>query len=174
VTLCWPFSVSRRCVRTDALRAVRAASDLRDALAGLSEELAGSMGIGLTVRTGVNTGSVVVGSARAGGSFATGDAVNAAARLEQAAPSGDILIGASRLVLVRDAVEVEAVAPLAAKGKAEPLPAFRLLRVLESERGRNRRPDAALVGREKESRALADALARTTDSGRGRLVTGLL
>jgi len=157
----------------DALRAVRAAADLRDALADLSHELMRSMGIGLAMRTGVNTGSVVVGSAHAGGSFATGDAVNTAARLEQGAPSGDILIGASTLLLVRDAVEVEAIAPLAAKGKAEPLPAFRLLRVLQSERGRNRRPDAALVGREKESHALAHALTCTTESGRGRLVTVL-
>jgi class 3 adenylate cyclase len=60
----------------DALRAVRAAYELNDAVAEL--------GLGLTLRTGVNTGTVVAGTARAGGSFATGDAVNTAARLEQA------------------------------------------------------------------------------------------
>jgi class 3 adenylate cyclase/tetratricopeptide (TPR) repeat protein len=157
----------------DALRAVRAAAELRDCLADLSAELMGSTGIGLAVRTGVNTGSVVAGAAREGGSFATGDAVNTAARLEQAAAPGEVLIGASTLWLVRDAVEVEALAPLAAKGKAEPLAAFRLVRVLEAERGRSRRPDAALVGRGRESRALADALAQTTQDGRGRLVTVL-
>lgn len=157
----------------DALRAVRAATELRDSLTDLSDELMGSMGIQLSVRTGVNTGSVVVGSARAGGSFATGDAVNTAARLEQGAASGEILIGASTLWLVRDAVEVEAIAPLTAKGKAEPLPAYRLLRVLDSERGRNRRPDAALVGRESESGVLADALARMTQGVVGQLVTVL-
>jgi class 3 adenylate cyclase/tetratricopeptide (TPR) repeat protein len=157
----------------DALRAVRAAAELRDCLADLSGELMGSMGIGLAVRTGVNTGSVVAGSAHAGGSFATGDAVNTAARLEQAAAPGEVLIGASTWWLVRDAVEVEAVAPLAAKGKAEPLAAYRLLRVLEAERGRSRRPGAALVGRERESHALAEALARTTEGGRGQLVTVL-
>jgi class 3 adenylate cyclase len=123
----------------DALRAVRVAAELRDSLTDLSHELMGSMGsmgsmgIQLSVRTGVNTGSVIAGSASAGGSFATGDAVNTAARLEQGAASGEILIGASTLWLVRDAVEVEAIAPLAAKGKAEPLPAYRLLRVLDSE-----------------------------------------
>jgi class 3 adenylate cyclase/tetratricopeptide (TPR) repeat protein len=157
----------------DALRAVRAAAELRDSLTDLSHELMGSMGIQLSVRTGVNTGSVVAGSSRAGGSFATGDAVNTAARLEQGAASGEILIGASTLWLVRDAVEVEAIAPLTAKGKAEPLPAYRLLRVLDSERGRNRRPDAALVGRESESRVLADALARMTEGVVGQLVTVL-
>ena len=77
------------------------------------------------------------------------------------------------LWLVRDAVEVEAVAPLAVKGKAEPLAAYRLVQVLDSERGRSRHPDAALVGRGRESLALADALARTTQDGRGRLVTVL-
>jgi class 3 adenylate cyclase len=157
----------------DALRAVRAAAELRDCLVDLSAELMGSMGIGLAVRTGVNTGSVVAGSAREGGSFATGDAVNTAARLEQAAAPGEVLIGASTLWLVRDAVEVEAVAPLAVKGKAEPLAAYRLVRVLEAERGRSRRPDAALVGRGRESRALAEALAQTTQDGRGRFVTVL-
>jgi len=157
----------------DALRAIRAALELRDSLAPLSAELMASMGIELAVRTGVNTGSVVAGSAREGGSFATGDAVNTAARLEQAAAPGEVLIGASTWWLVRDAVEVEAVAPLVAKGKAEPLPAYRLVQVRDSERGRNRRPDAALVGRERESRALDEALAGTTQDGRGRLVTVL-
>ena len=157
----------------DALRAIRAAAELRDSLAALSAELMGSMGIELAVRTGVNTGSVVAGSAREGGSFATGDAVNTAARLEQAAAPGEVLIGALTWWLVRDAVEVEAVAPLVAKGKAEPLPAYRLVQVLDSERGRNRRPDATLVGRERESRALTEALARTRKDGRAQLVTVL-
>jgi class 3 adenylate cyclase/tetratricopeptide (TPR) repeat protein len=157
----------------DALRAVRAAADLRDSLVVLSAELLDSMGIGFAVRTGVNSGSVVAGSARAGGSFATGDAVNTAARLEQAAAPGEVLLGASTWSLVRDAVEVEAVAPLAVKGKAEPLAAYRLVRVLEAERGHNRRLDAALVGRERESRALMDSLARTTEGGRPQFVTVL-
>ncbi len=157
----------------DALRAVHAAAELRDSLAALSDELSDSLGVGLAVRTGINTGSVVAGSARAGGSFATGDAVNIAARLEQAAAPGEVLLGASTWSLVRDAVEVEQVTPLAAKGKAAPLPAYRLVRVLGSDRGRSRRLEADLVDRERESRALTDALARTTEGGRGQLVTVL-
>lgn len=157
----------------DALRAVRAAVEMRDALAELSSELLASMDIRLAVRTGVNTGSVVAGTARAGGSFATGDAVNTAARLEQAAAPGQVLIGASTLSLVRDAVEVEPVEPLTVKGKADPLPAFRLVRVLDTEHGRRRRLDATLVGRDRESRALTEALARTTEDGRGQLITVL-
>ncbi|MCW2679752.1 MAG: adenylate/guanylate cyclase [Frankiales bacterium] len=157
----------------DALRAVRAAADLQAELAVLADELLVQPGVRLSVRTGVNTGSVVAGAARAGGSFATGDAVNTAARLEQAAAAGDVLLGASTYALVRDAVDVEAVPALTAKGKAEPLPAYRLLRVHAVERGRRRRLGAPLVGRERECAALQDALARAVEVGRGQLVTVL-
>lgn len=155
----------------DALRAVRAAYDMTSALASLSEELEGTVGVRLEVRTGVNTGSVVTGASRAGGSFATGDAVNTAARLEQAAPPGQILIGDETYALVRDAVEVAAVEPVAAKGKAEPLVAYRLLEVNEATYGRSRRQDTRLVGRDRESRVLEDAFERTLETGRGHLVT---
>jgi class 3 adenylate cyclase len=149
----------------DALRAVRAARELNDAVAEL--------GVGLSIRTGLNTGPVVAGTARAGGSFATGDAVNTAARLEQAAGDGEILLGASTYSLVRDAVEVEAVPAVAAKGKTEPVPAYRLVRVLDAPHGRRRRADADLVGRVTENRALDDAFNRMVDSGRSHLVTVL-
>lgn len=157
----------------DAMRAVRAAADLQAALATLAEELLARPGVRLSVRTGVNTGSVVAGAARAGGSFATGDAVNTAARLEQGAAPGEVLLGASTYALVRDAVDVEAVPALVAKGKAEPLPAYRLLRVHAVERGRRRRLEGPLVGRERECAALQDALARAVEVGRGQLVTVL-
>ena len=157
----------------DALRAVRAAAELNAAVADLSAELVTSHGVTLAIRTGVNTGSVVAGAARAGGSFATGDAVNTAARLEQAAGPGEILLGAETWHLVRDAVEVEPVEPITAKGKAEPVPAYRLLTVRAGEAGRARRFDAPMVGRERETRALEDALERTVASGRSHLVTVL-
>ncbi len=157
----------------DALRAVRAAQEMRADLAQLSRRLEAEIGVRLQVRTGVNTGHVVAGSARAGGSFATGDAVNTAARLEQAAPPGEVLLGAATYWLVHDAVEVEEVAPLAAKGKAEPVAAYRLLGVLDTDHGRRRRFDGALVGRERESRALVDTLDRTVELQRGHLVTVL-
>lgn len=155
----------------DALRAVRAAFDMTRGLTELSDELEHTMDVRLEVRTGVNTGSVVAGASRAGGAFATGDAVNTAARLEQAAPPGQILIGEETYALVRDAVHVEAAEPVAAKGKAQPLTAYRLLEVHESEHGRRRRQDTQLVGRDRESRVLVDALDRTLETGRGHLVT---
>ena len=155
----------------DALRAVRAAFELNQAVVELSGELVAELDVRLAIRTGVNTGAVVTGPARAGGSFATGDAVNTAARLEQAAASGEILLGGTTYALVRDAVQAEPVAPLVAKGKTEPVPAHRLLAVLDTDRGRHRRDDVKLVGREHETRALHDALERTVSTGQSHLVT---
>ena len=73
----------------------------------------------LRFRTGVNTGLVLVGE---GENLAIGDAVNVAARLEQAAQPDEILLGAETLHLVRDAVRVEPLEPLALKGKSRPVP----------------------------------------------------
>ena len=122
----------------DALRAVRAAQELRD-------------GVDIPVRIGVNTGEVVTGS---GDSLVTGDAVNVAARLEQAAGIGEVLLGERTYELVRGAVEVELLAPIDAKGKSDPLTAYRLGAVT-GEAGVTRRVDAPFVGRARE-RALLD------------------
>ena len=86
----------------DALRAVRAAADMRASLTALNEELQRDFAVTLQIRIGVNTGEVIVGEHRAGGSPATGDAVNVAARLEQAAGPGEVLLGGSTHRLVRD------------------------------------------------------------------------
>ena len=90
----------------DALRALRAAADMRAALPEL----------GLEARIGVNTGEVVTETDER---LVTGDAVNVAARLEQAAQPGEILVGASTLALVRGAADAEEVERLALKGKAQ-------------------------------------------------------
>lgn len=157
----------------DAVRAVRAAHDLNARLARLSDELERTHDVRLAIRTGVNTGSVVTGAARAGGSFATGDAVNTAARLEQAAAPGEILIGAETHALVRDAVEVEPADPVLAKGKARPVPAYRLVSVAGDAPGRSRRLEGPLLGRDREALALAQAFERTVEHGRSHLVTVL-
>src|SRR3954447_3508876 len=127
----------------DALRALRAAVAMRDALPEL----------GIDGRIGVMTGEVVTGTEER---LATGDAVNVAARLEQAAQPGEILIGHQTLQLTRDAADVEAVPPLTVKGKSEPLVAYRLLAVRGDE-GLARRVDTPLVGRKTELRRLRDA-----------------
>ena len=114
----------------DALRAVRAVTELREALHALNEELRAEFGMELRVRTGINTGEVVAGDPAEGQAFATGSAVATAQRLEAAASPGEILIGDSTFRLVREAVLVEPLEPLELKGKAQPVRAWRLLGVL--------------------------------------------
>src|SRR4051812_2114528 len=138
----------------DALRAVRAAAEMREAICEH----------GLEARIGINTGGVVVGGE--GETLVTGDAVNVAARLEQAARAREILIGAETRLLVRDAVLLEPVEPLALKGKSEPVPAFRLLEVISGAAPSARHPETPLVGRERERQRLwrdyEDAVADST------------
>jgi class 3 adenylate cyclase/tetratricopeptide (TPR) repeat protein len=122
----------------DALRAVKAAFEMRAALALVNDELEAEYGVRIAARTGVNTGEVVVGRGGADQKLATGDAVNVAARLEQGAAAGELLIGQSTYRLVRDAVVAEPAGPVPAKGKSEPLTAWRLLGV---------RPDAPAFAR---------------------------
>ena len=154
----------------DALRAVRAALDMQAALERLNLELEAFWGVRLANRTGVNTGEVVSGDAGSGQRLVTGDAVNVAARLEQAAPHNEVLIGELTHRLVKDAVEVEAVEPLALKGKSKPVPAFRLLAVTKSE-AFTRHLDAPIVGRSAELAHLRSELARSLADRRCRLVT---
>jgi tetratricopeptide (TPR) repeat protein len=90
-----------------------------------------------------------------------GDAVNVAARLEQSAAPGEILIGATTHRLVRNAVVVGPIDALAVRGKAEPVPAFRLLEVLPDTAGYERRLDSPMVGREGERTLLWQAFDRT-------------
>jgi class 3 adenylate cyclase/tetratricopeptide (TPR) repeat protein len=139
----------------DALRAVRAAAEMRDALPELSVE----------ARIGLNTGIVVTGTEER---LATGDAVNVAARLEQAADPGEVLLGEPTLALVREAVEVEAVAPLELKGKADAAPAHRLLRVREAP---ERRHETPFVGRERELVLIREAWGQALSNQRCELVT---
>lgn len=156
----------------DALRAVRAAMAMRSAMAELNADLERGWGVVLAVRTGVNTGEVVAGDITAGQRLVTGDTVNVAARLEQAARAGEILLGNLTYRLVRDAVEVEPVDPLALKGKAEPVPAYRLL-ALQDGRAPRRAPAGPLVGRERELRLLLDTFQQTREESRCRLATVL-
>jgi class 3 adenylate cyclase/tetratricopeptide (TPR) repeat protein len=154
----------------DALRAVRAAAGMQRALGALNEELDRHWGVQLTVRTGVNTGEVVSGDPTAGQRLVTGDAVNVAARLEQAAGAQEVLLGDLTYRLVQDYVDVEPVEPLELKGKAEPVPAYRLVSVREWAE-RPRRLDAPMVGRSPELAALRSAFAEAVAERRARLVT---
>jgi class 3 adenylate cyclase/tetratricopeptide (TPR) repeat protein len=139
----------------DALRAVRATGEMREAVPEL----------GIRARVGVMTGEVVTGTEER---LATGDAVNVAARLEQAAEPGEVLIGGSTLALVRDAVDVEPLVPLVLKGTAEPVLAYRLVRVHEAP---ERQHGARFVGRERELALIRDAFQRAERERHCELVT---
>jgi class 3 adenylate cyclase len=155
----------------DALRAVRAADEMRRSLAALNEELERERGASIATRIGVNTGPVVAGDPSGGQNVVTGDTVNTAARLEQAAAAGEILIGEATFELVRDAVEVEPVDPLALKGKADDVPAYRLVSVHALAAGHQRRLDSPMVGRDRPLRMLVDAFGATSEDGASHLFT---
>ncbi|MGH3032452.1 MAG: adenylate/guanylate cyclase domain-containing protein, partial [Gaiellaceae bacterium] len=148
-----------------AERALHAALSMRRRL----EELFGDE---LALRIGVNTGEVVVGRAREGGSFVTGDAVNVAARLEQAAAQGEILVGERTAAVARGAFEFAEPLRVEAKGKPGGVAARRLVRALSLMRPRGvgglRR---AFVGRESELDLLRATYGRAVAQGRPHLVT---
>ncbi len=154
----------------DALRAVRAALDMQQALPALNDEFVARHGIELLNHIGVNTGEVVAGDASVGQRLVSGDAVNVAARLEQAANAREVLIGPLTYGLVRAAVEVEDVEPLTLKGKSEPFAAYRLIAVRSAEQG-SRARETPMVGREEEMAALRRGLHDAGRTGRPRLVT---
>lgn len=148
----------------DALRAVRAAVEINRRL----PSVASSVGVALRLRIGINTGLVLTDEAK---TLALGDAVNVAARLEQTAAPGEIVLGADTLRLVRDAVEVEPLEPLSLKGKSEPVSAFRLLRLDPVAPGVAGRLDVPLVGRERELQLLRDVWRRTVEASRCHVLT---
>jgi len=156
----------------DALRAVRAAAELDDALGDLNAELEGSIDVRIRIRVGINTGEVVVTSG-AEGTLAAGDPVNVAARLEQAAGAGEILIGSETHQLVRDAVLADALDPLTVKGKSEPLSVFRVEKVDPVAAGFARRLDAPIVGRHRELSLLVGAFDRSVSDNASQLFTVL-
>src|SRR5438552_4154195 len=152
----------------DALRAVRAAIDMQAAVERLNASLEGRGLPELRIRIGINTGEVVTGDETA--TLVTGDAVNTAKRLEQAAAGGEILIGAVTERLVRHAARLEAVAPVDAKGKANPVEAWRV-RLLEVQEEAAPYPEPRFVGRGRELELLEEAWERVRADNRCQLVT---
>lgn len=140
----------------DALRAVRAASEMCAAVVTLNEDLVREVGVRIAIRVGVNTGEVVaVDGATGGQALVAGEAVNVAARLEQHSGPGTVLLGHSTYRLVNGAVLADEVPPLTVKGKSEPVRAWRLREVLPGTPPVPRRFDVPLLGRELETSQLA-------------------
>jgi class 3 adenylate cyclase len=157
----------------DALRAVRAAGELRDAMAALNRDLERELGVTLPVRTGVNTGLVLAGDEQLGHAFVSGDTVNVAARLQQAGRPGEVLLGEATLRLVADAVRVQPGGPLVLRGRSAPVAAYRLLEVMPNGAGLSRQVDTPLVGRAGELAVLERALNQAIDRRSCELVTVL-
>jgi class 3 adenylate cyclase/tetratricopeptide (TPR) repeat protein len=153
----------------DALRGVRAALEMQGAVERLNASLVGRDVPELRIRIGINTGEVVTGDEET--TLATGDAVNTAKRLEQAAGGGEILIGAVTERLVRHAVRLEPVAAVEAKGKSTPVEAWRALGTIAGAESFARRSDIPLVGRTTELSVLRDELTASATDRACRLVT---
>jgi class 3 adenylate cyclase/tetratricopeptide (TPR) repeat protein len=157
----------------DALRGVRAALELRDALVPLGEDLAREHGVPLRVRVAVNTGRVLVHEATALEERVAGPTLNVAKRLEEAAQPGSVLIGEETYQLVRDAVRTEKVEPMTLQGIAEPVQAYRLLEVLPGRPGRIPRLQAPMIGRDIEHDLLRALFERAVAKRSCHLVTVL-
>jgi class 3 adenylate cyclase/tetratricopeptide (TPR) repeat protein len=155
----------------DALRAVRAAADINAELARLNNDFARTWGVTITNRTGVDTGEVIAGDPGRGQPFVVGDAVNTAARLEQSAGSGQILIGETTHRLVHDAVVAEPTGPIEMKGKSTAVRAWHVLAVVPGVVGWNRRLDSPLVGREEELEVLRATFVESAAERSCRVVT---
>ncbi|MFI9151562.1 adenylate/guanylate cyclase domain-containing protein [Streptomyces sp. NPDC053367] len=158
----------------DARRAVAAALAMREALAGLNAWLKDSVGVTLQMRIGVNTGQAVTGSATARQAMVSGEVVNVAARLEQNAAAGEILIGPGTLAAAGPGVRTTPTGPLLLKGKRDRVTAHRLLGLDDKDDPEAlRRFDLAFVGRAHELALLDEALDRAAHTRRpGRLVIG--
>ncbi len=155
----------------DALRAARAALEMRDALVDLNQELTQRWGVRLGVRTGLNTGEVVIGRAPGGEMSTVGDAVNVAQRLESSAPPGQVLIGEQTARLLGAAAGLEPVEPLELKGKAAPVAAWQLVSVISEFTAVPDRAETPFVGREAELNRLRRTFDAVATADTPRLVT---
>ena len=156
----------------DALRAIRAASDLGEALAALNADLSRDHRLTIQIRTAINTGEVIAADTETGQQFAAGGAVNVAMRLQQSALPGETLLGATTERLVRDAATIEAVEPLDLGPSLGQVNAFRLVSLTDEPVVR--RPSAAsFVGRTDELAALRSAFERVRADRRSAVLTVL-
>ncbi len=155
----------------DPSRALRAALRMQRRLQELNRELEAEHGVELGMRIGVNTGEVLASTApRPGEAMATGDAVNVAARLQQAAATGQVLVGERTAGAVRGFV-LEPVPAFDLAGKSSAVAALRL-------EGKRDEPErgvpglrSAMVGRDRELELLETIMRRVVEDGRGHLVT---
>jgi class 3 adenylate cyclase len=155
----------------DPLRAARAAVEIQVALAALNERLERDHGVRLDARIGIETGEVVAAQTDTRQRLVTGEAVGIAARLEQSAEAGQILVGELTGRLIDHVARLEPLGELEIKGKREPVHAYRLLEIAPVSPAFEQRLDAPLAGRRKELAALRKALRAAKSEQRARAVT---
>jgi class 3 adenylate cyclase len=154
----------------DAERAVRAALDLVEAVAALGAEVGAA---GLRARAGVLTGEVAVTLGAEGQGMVAGNLVNTAARVQTVAEPGSVLVGEATRRATEAAIVYEDAGVHALKGKAEPVPLWRALRVVAARGGAQRSAglEAPFVGRERELRLVKELFHATAEEGRAHLVS---
>ncbi len=160
----------------DPERAVRAGFEMQGVLSELNRAFADEGMPQLQMRIGVESGEILVDQDRVSGPrdrMLTGDAVNVAARLQGAAEPGRVIVGPGVYEATKDVIEYRELPALDLKGKAEPVPAWQVLRIRAQQRGE--RPQlgmqAALVGRDEELAVLTQTFQRVQGEGRPALVT---
>jgi predicted ATPase/class 3 adenylate cyclase len=158
----WGTPVARE---DDAERAVRAGLELVEIVAGLGE--------GLAMRVGVVTGEAAVTIGAEGQGMVAGDLVNTASRVQAAATSGTVFVGERTRRASEAAIAYEDAGEYELKGKSEPVPLWRALRVIASRRGEGRATglEAPFVGREGEMRLIKDLFHAASDERKARLVS---
>ena len=156
----------------DALRAVLAADEMRRQVTELGAELEPALGVELAVRSGLSTGEVLTPGGEDRDSLVLGSARSIAARLEQAAAPGEILLWETTRLLLGDAVSVE-LAPVPSSGEPTPARAYRLLGLMPEAPSVRPRPETPFFGREPELRLLRDAFDRSVAEASCHLVTVL-
>ena len=158
----------------DPERAVRAGLAMQAAMGEINAEIgarASSRDVELALRVGINTGEVLAG--RSGDQYTViGDTVNVAARLQAAGARGAVTVGPATRRLTAAAIEYRDLEPLTLKGKAEPMPAFEAVAVIDSASRADARPASApLVGRDEELALLRSMFERVARGARPHLVT---
>jgi class 3 adenylate cyclase/tetratricopeptide (TPR) repeat protein len=149
----------------DALRAVTAAVELRDRVHELNADFLAAYGRAVAIRIGVESGEAMASERGGGELYVTGPTVNTAARLEQVAAPGTVLIGEATYHLVQDAVVADEPRIMALKGKREDVTARQVQEIIPGAAGLKRRLNTVLVGRGRELERLLVAFDRATASG---------
>ena len=157
----------------DAARAVRVAFELRGELEVVNAEAEREQGIRLAARFGINTGEVVVGDPTIGRTATSGPPVAVAARLQQTAGEGEVLIGESTRRLLGDAVLVEPVEERSLDGRGRPFAAWRVLDAVLDARALRPRLGSPMLGREAELARLHATLQRAARDARASLAVVL-